>query len=276
MLERARWMVERLAGGVAVVTGAASGIGLALAGRLADEGMRLVLADVEVPALEAAGRGLRDRGAEVLEVATDVSVATSVAGLAERAFERFGAVQVLCNNAGVMTVGHTVWEAPASVWEWVLGVNLWGVVHGIRAFLPPMLARNQGHVVNVASSLGLETMPGLGPYSASKHAVVAISEALRDELAARGVGVGVTVACPGLTATGISRSERNWPARLGGCPEDPLSPTARRLVQAHHDAGLAPGEVARLVVEAVRVGRFWALAEPDGLERRVGAIRGRR
>lgn len=266
--------MERLAGRVAVVTGAASGIGLALAERFAAEGMRLVLADVEALPLEAAARRLRDQGVEVLAVPTDVSLADSVEHLAQETLGCFGAVHVVCNNAGVMAFGHLTWQAPLAVWEWMLGVNLWGVVHGIRAFLPHMLERDEGHVVNTASALGLATLPLLAPYCASKHAVVALSEALHRELGMRGSVVRVSVLCPGLTVTRICEADRNWPARLGPYPDDPLPPEAREAVRAQHAVGTPPAEVARLVVEAIRDGRFWVLQPESGAGRLpVGPVR---
>ena len=164
-----------------MVTGAASGIGLGLATRLAQEGMRVVLADVEAPALEAACDGLRQRGFDVLGVPTDVSQADSVEQLAQQTLAHYGSVHVLCNNAGVGGGFSKVWEASLQDWEWVLGVNLWGVIHGIRTFVPIMLAQGtEGHVVNTASIAGL--VPGTRAYSVTKHGVVALSEALYYEL----------------------------------------------------------------------------------------------
>jgi NAD(P)-dependent dehydrogenase (short-subunit alcohol dehydrogenase family) len=258
--------MQALRGRVAVVTGAASGIGRALAERFAAEGMRLVLADVEGPALERAEAELRGGGAEVLALRTDVSKEAEVQALAAAALQRFGTVHVLCNNAGVGSGGR-VWELTTADWEWVLGVNLWGVIHGIRAFVPAMLrAGEEGHVVNTASLAGLISAPYVAPYHASKHAVVTISESLHLELALLGARLKVSVLCPGYVATRIADSTRNRPRELraavesqGGRPEAAaMNDAIRRRVAA----GLPPAEVARQVLEAIREERFWIFTHP--------------
>ncbi|HAM01902.1 MAG TPA: hypothetical protein DCQ30_06690, partial [Acidimicrobiaceae bacterium] len=187
--------MEELRGKVAVVTGAASGIGLAVSRKAAAEGMRLVVADIEEGPLKAAADELSAAGAEVLAVPTDVSERSSVQTLCDAALERFGTVHLLHNNAGV-GAGGPLWEVPEADWRWVLGVNLWGVIHGIGVFVPHMVARGEGHVVNTASLAGLASPPFMGPYNAAKHAVVTISETLAKDLRTMGSPVGVSVLCP--------------------------------------------------------------------------------
>ena len=197
---------------VAVITGAASGIGRGLAERFAAEGMKVVLADVEEEALAKLEADLKAKDATVLTVRTDVSNATEVENLAVQTLEAFGAVHILCNNAGVVC-SRPVWEHTLADWEWVLGVNLWGVIHGIRSFVPRMLAQgNECHIVNTASILGLVSGSGEGIYKVSKHGVVVLSETLADELAQKGANIQVHVLCPGWVRTGILDSARNRPA----------------------------------------------------------------
>ncbi|HZR84801.1 MAG TPA: SDR family NAD(P)-dependent oxidoreductase [Candidatus Binatia bacterium] len=250
-------------GRVAVVTGAASGIGRALAERLAGVGMNLVLSDVEEPALATAARELEAGGARVAAVPTDVSKPEQVDALAERAYGAFGAVHVLCNNAGVSSGGLT-WQVPLGDWEWVLGVNLWGVIHGVRAFVPRMLEGGQeGHVVNTASMAGLATAPGMAPYHVSKFGVVAISESLHYELAMLGAKVKVSVLCPGWVNTRIADADRNRPADLPPPALAPDQEALRELVRGLLASGLAPSQVADRVLEAVREERFYILTHPD-------------
>jgi NAD(P)-dependent dehydrogenase (short-subunit alcohol dehydrogenase family) len=253
--------MELTAGKVAVVTGAASGIGRAIAERFAMAGLNIVLADVEETALAAAEQKVADLGVKTLAVRTDVSDEASVQALAAAA-DRFGAVHVLCNNAGVASASDP-WFGPVSAWQWVLGVNLWGVIHGIRAFLPVMATQGEGHIVNTASIAGL--VPGLHPsYDASKHAVVAVSEDLYMQMTVAGLPVGVSVLCPGWVRTAIFDAERNWPEAMGDIPPQALTaevtmPHLRRAV----DAGLDPAAVADLVFDAVAAGRFWVLTSPE-------------
>jgi len=201
-------------GKVAVVTGAASGIGRALAERCAQEGMKVVLADIEGQALLQASGDLAAQGAQTLAVPTDVSQAGEVETLARKAFEAYSAVHLLFNNAGV-GAGTTAWESTLADWEWVLGVNLWGVIHGLRAFVPRMLAQEtECHVVNTASVAGL--LPGRGVYGVSKHAVVALSEALSADLGQQRSKIGVSVLCPGYVNTRIlDSSVRHRPPVTG-------------------------------------------------------------
>jgi len=256
--------VQQLEGKVAVVTGGASGIGRGLADRFGAEGMRVVLADVEEDALHAAERELTDAGVEVLAVPTDVSLAASVDELARRALDRFGAVHVLCNNAGVSASGPS-WQTLLATWEWVLGVNLWGVIHGLRAFLPGMIEQDEGHVVNTASMAGLRAPPFTAAYSASKHAVVAISESLHHELTLSGSTVRVSALCPDWVATRILDADRNWLPRLGAPPAPPRDlarEATREWARQKVGAGMPPAEVATLVVDAIRAERFWVLTDP--------------
>lgn len=260
-------------GKVAVVTGAASGIGLALSERFARSGLNVVLADVQEDALASAAEKVGALGVETLAVRTDVSDEAAVQALAAAAVERFGAVHVACNNAGVATNADP-WFGPTSAWTWVIGVNLWGVIHGIRAFLPVMTKQGEGHIVNTASIAGL--LPGSQPaYDASKHAIVAISEDLYKTTTLVGMPIGVSVLCPGWVATGIHDSGRNWPDRLGERPPasftaDVLSPHFKRAI----DEGKPPSEVADLVADAVQAGTFWVLPHPEWVELAVERWRG--
>lgn len=250
---------------VALITGGASGIGFALADRFASVGMKIVLADIETSALEAAERSLKDKGAPVLSVRTDVSKAEDVERLAASAYDRFGAVHILCNNAGVGGGGLT-WEHSLDDWRWVLGVNLWGVIHGLRTFVPRMLAQGtEGHIVNTASVAGLITTPYMSIYGATKHAVVAISESLRMELEGLGAGVSASVLCPGFVATNIGDSERNRPTELRGSAsskETDQQAMIRELARQQVAAGMKPAEVAEMVLEAIRDDRFYIVTHP--------------
>jgi len=254
--------MELTAGKVAVVTGAASGIGLALAERFARAGLDVVLADVEEPALQAAAEKIAGLGAKTLAVPTDVSDEAAVNALAAAAVDRFGAVHVVCNNAGVASHADP-WFGPLSAWKWVLGVNLWGVIHGVRAFLPLLAAQGEGHIVNTASIAGL--IPATGPsYDATKHAVVAISEDLYRATNMAMLPVGVSVLCPGWVHTSIGQAERNWPQSLGEAP--PRAATAEVMVlhlQRAVDEGMAPAAVADLVADAIAASRFWVFTDPQ-------------
>jgi NAD(P)-dependent dehydrogenase (short-subunit alcohol dehydrogenase family) len=254
---------------VAVVTGAAEGIGKAIARKAADEGMRLVLADIDAAALGALAEEFAAAGVEALAVRTDVSDAAQVEALADAAFDRYGAVHLLVNNAGV-AVAKSVWETTPKDWEWVMGVNFYGVTHGLRAFVPRMLESGEaGHIVNTASVAGLLSMPAMAAYNASKFAVVTVSEGLYHDLALRKAPIGVSVLCPSWVKTRIIDSGRN---RAGAAPDGVagMSVQSRRIGQAVFQAvqaGIAPESVAESVFAAVRGGRFYILTHPDS---RVG------
>lgn len=248
-------------GKVAVVTGAASGIGWGLAERAAREGMKVVLADIEGGALDAAASRLRDAGAEVLPVVTDVSRLEQVEALRDRTLSAFGGVHLLCNNAGVAGGGLT-WETTNDDWVWVVGVNLWGVIHGVRAFVPAMIAGgDEGHVVNTASMAGLIAGPGMSAYNATKHAVVAISETLFHEFAMTGARLRCSVLCPGWVNTRIAESERNRPADLAAraAADRPDAEVMRAMLRQLLATGMSVEEVAEHVFAAVREERFWIL-----------------
>ncbi len=242
---------------VAVVTGGASGIGRAMATRFAAEGMRLVLGDVEEPALAVAVDELRAAGADVIGVRTDVSVAADVEALRDQALDAFGAVHVLCNNAGVG--GSGIVGAPIEVWEWVIGVNLWGVVHGVHTFLPRLLEQNEGHIVNTASLAGLGGVPGLGIYCTTKFAVVGLSESLWYDLDVLGSDVGVSVLCPGFVQTKIGESARNAPAPLAGWRDSDNASATRDMANALAAAGIPPARAADAVFDAIGRDRFFVL-----------------
>lgn len=255
-----------LTGKTAVVTGGASGIGFAMAERFATAGMKLVLADVEEPALDAAVERLGSSGAEVIGVPTDVGKIESVEALGQAANESFGAVHVLCNNAGVGgnndgSSGQTI-DLPD--WKWVLDVNFWGVVHGHKVFLPAMLARGDGYIVNTASMAG--QFPGHGPYSASKWAVVGITEGLFHQL--RGSGVGVSCLCPGWVRTQILDSARNRPEWAAPNPltddeadADAETEARREFIRDQLESGMEPEKVAELVHDAIVDGSFWIFTD---------------
>jgi NAD(P)-dependent dehydrogenase (short-subunit alcohol dehydrogenase family) len=258
--------MELRAGTVAVVTGGGSGIGLALAHCFAARGCSVVLADVDAGALEAAATEVVAHGTEVMTRVTDVSKVEQVEALAAATMERFGAVHVVCNNAGVGGAGDP-WVGPLETWEWVMGVNFWGVVYGVRAFLPHIVMSGGGHIVNTASIAGV--FPGMTapPYDASKHAVVAITEDLFTSLRAGGIPVGVSCLCPGWVRTGIGDSDRNWPDELGALPErDAAGEVARKYLTRALDEGMQPAAVADLVLDAVTADRFWVFPQREFLE----------
>jgi len=253
--------MEDLQGKVAVITGGASGIGLAVAEQAAAAGMRLVLGDVEEAPLREAERVLGARGAEVLGVVTDVADEASVRALRDRALDRFGAVHLVHNNAGV-GVGGPIWEVSQEDWRWILDVNLWGVVHGVRTFVPLLIEQGEGHVVNTASIAGLVASPFLGPYNATKQAVVAISETLYKDLELAGSPVGVSVLCPGFVQTRIGESDRNRPAWAPGA-EGEAAEGMRGAIQALVAGGIPPDRVGTAVIDAVRANQFYILTHPE-------------
>jgi NAD(P)-dependent dehydrogenase (short-subunit alcohol dehydrogenase family) len=259
--------VDTLAGKVAVVTGAASGIGRAMAERFAGEGMRVVLADVERPVLQHTADELTAAGFDVLAVPTDVSLDADVDALAAATLDHYGDVHVVCNNAGVGSRGLTIADLPLRDFEWVIAVNLFGVIHGVRAFLPRLRANNEGHIVNTASSSGLVHRSRMGPYNASKAAVVALSETLRFELEAEGSHVGVSVLCPSWTRTNITTSDRNRPERFSYTIEtdklDEIAEYKARRRSQLATVAVDPAAVADQVCEAVKANRFYVLTHPD-------------
>jgi NAD(P)-dependent dehydrogenase (short-subunit alcohol dehydrogenase family) len=258
-------------GKVAVVTGGASGIGLAMASRFAQEGMKVVIGDVESGALESAVARLRQQEFEVHGVITDVSDPSSVDNLAQETLERFGKVHIVCNNAGVGgSRAQRVWKASLHDWMWTLGVNLWGVIHGVRTFVPIMIEQDEeGHVVNTASVAGL--VQGNRPYSVSKHAVVALTEALYDGLKLDGAKVSASVLCPGIVTTQLSSAERNRPERWKNQPgqeQPPLDPEiVARNRKMSEETAVPPEEVAEIVLRGIKDDQFYILThrEYDGV-----------
>jgi NAD(P)-dependent dehydrogenase (short-subunit alcohol dehydrogenase family) len=261
--------VKDFEGKVAVVTGAASGIGRALAERFAVEKMKVVVADIEEEPLRRAASEMEALGADVVAVRTDVSRAEDVEALARTAEEAFGAVHVLCNNAGVGGRLGPLWTQSRSDWDWVLGVNLWGVIHGVRAFVPRMVAHGaEGHVVNTASIAGLISLPNTGVYNVSKHAVVTLSETLHHELALIGSKIKVSVLCPGFVNTKITHSDRNRPPdEAEGEPKAPAETEGedpwRVGFQQAVAAGLPPELVAHRVLEAIMEDKLYVLTHPE-------------
>ena len=261
--------MQDLHGKVAVVTGAASGIGYALCERFAAEGMRVVMADVAPDRLEEAARKVEEAsGTEVLAVPTDVTRREDVERLAATAFERFEAVHLLCNNAGVQRDG-LAWEFPLEEWEWIVGVNLWGTVYGVKAFVPRMIERGEeAHIVNTASLGGLIAFPRIAMYTAAKAGVVGLSESLRHDLRAEGVPIGISVLCPGPVMSSLREHSRELKPGDGdgGAGEISLVTDLERSPAS---------DVAELVVSAVRAGRFWILTHPEYnemIERRCRGI----
>jgi NAD(P)-dependent dehydrogenase (short-subunit alcohol dehydrogenase family) len=250
---------------VAVITGAASGLGRAMAERCVQEGMKVVLADVELEPLAETEASMKASGATVLAVRTDVSQPSDVEALAQKTLEAFGAVHLLFNNAGVATGPCAVWESTIADWEWIIGVNLWGVIHGVRIFVPIMLDQDADcHIVNTASVAGLISGPELGAYKVTKHAVVTLSETLYHELAQLGARIKVSVLCPGVVSTRIMESERNRPGHSPTTePRDPASAARWEAFRRRVAAGMPPGHVADLVFDAIGTDRFYILTHPE-------------
>jgi len=267
--------MQQLEGRTAVVTGAGSGLGRELAIACAAEGMRLVLADIDAKAT-AATAALLPKSIAACHITTDVSDADSVEALAQRAYAEFGEVGVLFNNAGV-ALGGWCWEASCEDWKWVLGVNLMGVVHGIRYFVPRMLTQElPAHLVNTSSAAGLMALPAAAPYCASKHAVVALSECLFHDLEIKKAHIGVSVLCPSLVNTGIADSERNRPAALANA--GPVKPVRDpNLLRGMQTARLSAADVARFTIDAIKRDCFYILPHAgvqEQAETRLRAIAG--
>src|SRR5438067_6389232 len=264
--------MKEFKGRVAVITGAASGLGREFANVAAGLGMRLVLADVDAAALERATGELQAGGTEVLSMVCDVRKAAHVEELADAALARFHAVHLLFNNAGV-GAGGLIWENSVADWEWVLGVNLWGVIHGVRVFTPLMLecARRdpafEGHIVNTASMAGLLNAPAMGVYNVSKHAVVALSETLYQDLRLVDAPIQASVLCPYFVPTGIADSARHRPDEVRThTPASPSQQTAQALLSRAVGSGkVSAREVADITFDAIRAGQFYIYSHPQAL-----------
>lgn len=248
-------------------------VGLALARRLGQSGARLVLADIEADALDRAVDELSGAGVDVIGVRADVATRVDIEAVGAAALERFGALHLAVNNAGV-AVGGASWTLTEEDWRWVLGVDLWGVIHGVSVFTPLIIESGGGHIVNTASMAGLTSTPFMGPYNVAKHGVVTLSETLAVELAMLHPEVGVTVVCPGWVRTGINRSERNRPVASDATDADALAGDAglRSVIDGLIATGLEPDEVAGRVLDAVLAGRFSVLTHDDwsvGVTRRA-------
>lgn len=248
---------------VAVITGAGSGLGRAFARRFAAAGMHLVLADVEEPALVAVVDELRGGGTQVLGVPTDVSDADSMDRLGEAAFERFERVNVVCNNAGVSGPSLPVAELSIADWQWVMGVNLWGVIHGHRVFQSHIMSHGDGHIVNTASMAAHTAFAGLAPYHVTKHAVWSLSESVYNELAAANSNVGISVLCPGFVNTRIAESDRNRPEQAGmaGLADPEEAELIRSMVREFFDAQQSPEPVAEAVFQAIVNKQFYVYTD---------------
>ena len=264
---------------VAVVTGAASGIGRAIAERCAEEGMKVVLADINKEGLASTEAELEGAGATVLSIPTDVSKAGDIEALARRTLEAFGGVHLLVNNAAVYTTG-TIWENTIADWEWVLGVNLWGVIHGVRTFVPIMLEQDtEAHVVNVSSMTGLTRSNIIGTYAVSKHGIVSLSEMLFYQLAEREAKVKVSVLCPGAVNTPVAEAARRRHVAMENVPgERKMAPKDEQLIERLRRSfkkGMPPKEVAEKVFNAIRDEKFYILTHPEEkvrVERRMKDI----
>jgi NAD(P)-dependent dehydrogenase (short-subunit alcohol dehydrogenase family) len=261
--------MKELKGRIAAVTGAASGLGRAMALAFADEGMHVALADVADTSETFAQ--VEARGVSALAMKVDVSRAEEVEAFAALIERDLGPAALVCNNAGVAPGGEA-WEVSLDDWRWILGVNLWGVIHGVRAFAPRLIARDSGHIVNTASVAGLISPPGSAAYNVSKHAVVALSETLQHDLRERGAAVGVSVLCPAYVPTGIAESERNRPQGFAPTPKSERMRARQAMLKKAVASGrLSADDVARAVVAAVKEDRFYILTHP----RIKGAIRAR-
>jgi NAD(P)-dependent dehydrogenase (short-subunit alcohol dehydrogenase family) len=263
--------MNELAGKTAAVTGAASGLGRAMALAFAAEGMDVALADVDEEGLRDTEASARRHGVRACTMCVDVSSAGEVEAFAQRTVAELGAAHVVCNNAGVSPLG-AVWENTVADWQWILGVNLWGVIHGVRAFAPRLIAQNEGHIVNTASVAGLISPPGSGAYNVTKHAVVALSESLYHDLRERKSAVGVSVLCPAYVPTRIVDSERNRPLDLPAAQKSKETLAREAMLRKAVSSGkVSADQVAQAVVAAVKEERFYILTHP----RIKGAIRAR-
>jgi NAD(P)-dependent dehydrogenase (short-subunit alcohol dehydrogenase family) len=268
-----------VAGKVAVITGAASGIGRGMAESFADAGMKIVLADIEQDALAKTTEALRGAGADAHAVVTDVSKPEQIEALANETLERFGAVHVLCNNAGIGTISISTWETTLDDWKWILGVNLMGVIYGIRTFMPIMLGQDsESHIVNTASMAGLVAGADGAPYAVTKFGVIALSEHIYLELQRAGARTGISLLCPGFVNTNIMDSARNRPPELPDASPEPTGPLVdvmREWFEEEIRKGLSPRTVGDQVLSAIREERFYILTDSewnDMIETRVTRI----
>ena len=263
--------MKNLSGKVAAVTGASSGLGRAMALAFAGEGMHVALADVDEKSMSDVFAQVEQKGVSALAMKVDVSRADEVEAFATLVERDMGNPWLVCNNAGVSPLG-AAWENSVADWQWILGVNLWGVIHGIRSFVPRLIARNEGHVVNTASVAGIISPPGSAAYNVTKHAVVTLSETLHHDLRSRGSAVGVSVLCPAYVPTGIADSERSRPQGLEPAHKSPETLAKEAMLRKAVSSGrLTAEDVARAVVQAVKQERFYILTHP----RIKGAIQAR-
>lgn len=258
--------MKDFAGKVAVVTGAASGMGRAFSQRLAEEGMRVVLADIEEPALDKAVAEMKAEGRDVAGIRVDVSDVASIQALAKAALDTYGQIDVVCNNAGVEGyLDGAIWEATDKDWAWTFGVNYWSVVHGVRTFLPILLENpNGGHMVNTASMTAV--VPARNMYSITKHGVLALTEVLHSDLKARGAKVGVSALCPGIIATRLFLGSRNRPADLQNEVPTPGAEQGKAMREQMNErlaSGMPPSVVAEHVLRAIREERLYVLTDHD-------------
>ncbi len=257
-------LMDDLSGKTAVITGAASGIGLAMAHRFADAGMKLVLGDVETGPLDAAVAELVAAGAEVVGLRCDVSDLEDIRALESFAREHFGKVHVLCNNAGVGSGGLIAGPDDLDMWKWVIDVNLWGVIYGCKVFLPAMIEHGEGaHIVNTASMAGHASAPLMGPYNVSKYGVVALSETLSKEMLMTASGVGVSVLCPAFVQTAIGSSRRNMPDALKAGQGPEAASGTQSAIDQKIASGIPPAEVADAVHDAIVGDTFWILTHDE-------------
>ena len=263
--------MKELKGKVAAVTGAASGLGRSMALAFAAEGMDLALADVDEVNLSAVQDEVLAKGVRAITLKVDVSNAQQLEVFRDQTLTRLGGVHVVCNNAGVSPLG-AVWENSPADWQWILGVNLWGVIHGVRAFTPHLIKQDEGHIVNTASVAGLISPPGSGAYNVTKHGVVALSESLYHDLRERNSKVGVSVLCPAYVPTGIVDSERNRPKDLPTSTKSEATLAREAMLRKAVASGkISADQVAQSVVAAIRDERFYILTHP----RIKGAIQSR-
>lgn len=263
--------MKNLKGKVAAVTGAASGLGRSMALAFATEGMDVALGDVDDKNLSSVENEVRAKGVRAFTLRVDVSRAQDVESFRDQALSRLGGIHLVCNNAGVSPLG-AVWENSVTDWQWILGVNLWGVIHGVRAFTPHLIAQNEGHIVNTASVAGLISPPGSGAYNVTKHAVVTLSESLYHDLRERKSAVGVSVLCPAYVPTGIVDSERSRPKDLPASEKSKETLGREAMLRKAVASGkVSADQVAQAVVAAVKEERFYILTHP----RIKGAIQAR-